>query len=138
MVTPTQSTESAKVIALRPRMRKPPKTWRAQVGALLARAEEVMLDTKDRLLEDACCARGTYVRTLIGESVDLCGRDADVLLCGAPMDYYGWVVLPAVAMLTGAQAMNDVHPQLGGALQPAIDALEEAALILDQAEAGAL
>lgn len=122
----------ANVIALR--RRTPTKNWRARVGALVDQAAAVGEQVKDGLLQDSLGNNGAYARTLIGEALDLCGRDTDVLLCGDPSDYYGWVVMPAIAMLIGARDMSDVIPSPSVALQPAIDALEEAARILDQAD----
>ncbi|MDP3761532.1 MAG: hypothetical protein Q8R01_13550 [Ramlibacter sp.] len=118
----------ARVIALPTRMR-----WRARVGDLVVQAEDVMLEVKDVLLNDTMARHGTYAKQLIGDALSLLGDKADTLQRSDPSQCYGCVVLPAVAMLVGAQSMENVSPSLYSALQPAVAALEEAGRILDEA-----
>lgn len=96
--------------------------WRDEVGKLVKRAQDVLNDDAETL--EALTGEtynGGFAFHLIYDARNL--LDTDI---SDSADYYGDVILPALAMILGARDMKDTHRALSAMLEPVVSALKEA------------
>lgn len=104
-----------------------PGGWRAQVFELVKRALDVLRDEDEDLQSMTMEGEnGCFAFELIFGARRLLESNAGMLWTGSAGDYYGDVIVPALAMVLGAQGMKDTHRALPAMLEPAVAALTEA------------
>jgi len=108
----------------------PAEPWRTQVHALVEHVEP-LIDAARQLAHGD--GNKPFARELLWQVSELMEAMAGVLSTGEPDEVYGDVILPAQALIIGAQHMRDTHPRITAVLQHASDALDLVASVLEEA-----